>query len=254
MRINKIENSEIFVEIPLTTTSGKIRIKERNSFYEYGIPIAPKQTDFTQKHYVEWQIGYDVDTSNHQKMELTLLSEKIFVGANRKIKALYELSEYLFFFKKEGIIYNNELRELLSFLEKCGEDDFLESAGEFLILRTHPIEKKIHGISFYYSEVKYPLLVHKIKNFEILVEIVVKEKQKAVGIQAMLYICFPITDLICKDGDILLGRKAKTKEIAFLKLGKKHKEFILESFKIFGILSRSHNRDIVNILRLIIEL
>lgn len=253
MKIHKIEKGEIFAEIPLTATSGKIRIKSRDSFYEYGMPVATKQTDFTQKHYVEWQIGYDVDITDVEKLKLTSLCEKTFVGANGKTKALYELSEYLYFFKKEGIVSDSELEEVLSFLEKCNEEDFLETSGEFPILRTHPIERRINGVSFYCSEVKYPLLVHKIENFEILVEIVIKEKQKAVGIQPMLYICFPIVDLTCIDDDILLGRRAKTKEIAFLKLGREHKKFILESFRIFGILSKNHNKDITNILRLILN-
>ena len=32
-----IENDKIFVKLPLTSPTGKVRIKERNSFYEYGI-------------------------------------------------------------------------------------------------------------------------------------------------------------------------------------------------------------------------
>lgn len=253
MKISKREKGEIFAEIPLTTASGKIRIKSRNNFYEYGMPVATKQTDFTQKHYVEWQIGYDVDISDYEKLKLTSLPEKVFIGANGKKKALYELSEYLFFFKEEGIISKDEIMHLLSFLERSNEKDFLETSGEFQILRTHPIERKIKDISFCCSEVKYPLLVHKVENFEILVEIVIKEKQKAVGIQPMLYICFPIVDLLCENNEVLLGRKAKTKEVAFLKFGKKHKNFILQSFKIFGILSKNHNIDIKNILRLILD-
>lgn len=253
MKINKIEYGEIYAEIPLTASSGKIRIKTRNNFFDYGMPTATRQVDFSQKHYVEWQIGYDVDISNEEKLSLTSLPTKTFVGANGKIKALYELSEYLYFFRRENLIKNDELQDLLLFLEQIDEKVFLETSNDFQILRTHPIEKRIQDISFYCSEVKYPLLVHRVENFEILVEIVIKEKQKAVGIQPMVYICFPITDLITKDQSILLGRKANAKEFAFLKLGKKHKNFILESFKIFGILSKNHNKDMVNIVKLILS-
>ncbi|GAD19686.1 R.Pab1 family restriction endonuclease [Helicobacter fennelliae] len=38
MKIDKIEQDKIFIQIPLTTQSGKIRVKEHNSFYEYGPP------------------------------------------------------------------------------------------------------------------------------------------------------------------------------------------------------------------------
>ena len=64
MRIESVKDNKIRIEIPLTTQSGKIRVKKRNSFYEYGIPTATRQIPFSQKHYIEWQIGYDVDKSN----------------------------------------------------------------------------------------------------------------------------------------------------------------------------------------------
>ncbi|WP_231944795.1 MULTISPECIES: hypothetical protein [Helicobacter] len=98
MRIERLEKGRICVEIPLTTQSGKIRIKIRNSFYEYGIPTATRQIPFSQKHYIEWQIGYDVDKSDKEKLALSTLQETHFVGANEKNKALYELSEYLYYF------------------------------------------------------------------------------------------------------------------------------------------------------------
>ena len=64
MRVSKIEDNKIFVEIPLTAQSGKARVKIRNSFYEYGLPTATRQVPFSQKHYIEWQIGYDADKSD----------------------------------------------------------------------------------------------------------------------------------------------------------------------------------------------
>jgi hypothetical protein len=88
---------EILVHIPLTTTSGKIRIKERNLLNEYGIPVATRQIPFSQKHYVEWQIGYDVVIGENKE---TTLIDKTFIGANGKNKALYELSEYIYYFYK----------------------------------------------------------------------------------------------------------------------------------------------------------
>lgn len=104
------------------------------------------------------------------------------------------------------------------------------------------MQQDILGIDFYYSEVKYPLLVHKFGNFDILIEIIIKEKQRAIVVQPMLYICFPITELKpAGNKPSLLGRVTDSKD----------KQFLLESFKIFGILSESHNYDIRRILELI---
>lgn len=250
MRINKLEDNKIYVEIPLTSQSGKARVKIRNSFYEYGLPTATKQNTFSQKHYIEWQIGYDADKSDSDKMKLTSLKNTKFIGANEKNKALYELSEYLFYFTKWNIISIDEINYILSFLENINKNNFLDS--NFQILRSHPIQRNILGIDFYCSEVRYPLLVHKFDNFDILVEIIIREKQRAIGSQPMLYVCFPITQLVpFKNKLALLGRVAETKEFAYLVLDSKDKQFLLESFKIFGILSPSHNYDIIQILNII---
>lgn len=250
MRISKLEDNKIYVEIPLTSQSGKARVKIRNSFYEYGLPTATKQNTFSQKHYIEWQIGYDADKSDNDKMKLTSLKNTEFIGANGKNKALYELSEYLFYFVKWNIISIDEINYILSFLENINKNNFLDS--NFQILRSHPIQRNILGIDFYFSEVRYPLLVHKFDNFDILVEIIIREKQRAIGSQPMLYVCFPITQLVpFKNKLALLGRVAETKEFAYLVLDSKDKQFLLESFKIFGILSPSHNYDIIQILDII---
>lgn len=250
MRISKLEDNKIYVEIPLTSQSGKARVKIRNSFYEYGLPTATKQNHFSQKHYIEWQIGYDADKSDNDKMKLTSLKNTEFIGANGKNKALYELSEYLFYFVKWEIISIDEINYILSFLENINKNNFLDS--NFQILRSHPIQRNILGIDFYCSEVRYPLLVHKFDNFDILVEIIIREKQRAIGSQPMLYVCFPITQLVpFKNKSALLGRVVETKEFAYLVLDSKDKQFLLESFKIFGILSPSHNYDIIQILNII---
>ena len=56
-------------------------------------------------------------------MNLTSLKNTEFIGADGKNKALYELSEYLLYFTKWGIIKVNEINDILKFLENI---DFLE--------------------------------------------------------------------------------------------------------------------------------
>lgn len=155
MRIEKLENHRIIVSIPLTTQSGKIRVKERNSFYEYGLPVATRQISFSQKHYIEWQIGYDVDKNDREKFNLSTLQNSEFIGANGKKKALYELSEYLYYFTQWGIIDETEIESLYAFLSNIKNDDFIDSREDLQIFRSHPKEKQILDIAFYISEVKY---------------------------------------------------------------------------------------------------
>lgn len=249
MRIAKCENHKIYVEIPLTTQSGKTRVKIRNSFYEYGLPTATRQIPFSQKHYIEWQIGYDVDKSDKEKLTLSKLAHTSFQGANGKTKALYELSEYFYYFVKWSIISKSEVKHLITFLQNIKEVEFLDSRSDLEIVRSHPISKNILGVEFYQSQIKYPLLVHEFSNFDILIEIIIKEKQRAIGTQPMLYVCFPITELQCTPA--LLGRVAEPKECGLLVLDSKDKNFLLETFRVFGMLSKSHNYDVCEILKIV---
>jgi len=94
-------------------------------------------------------------------------------------------------------------------------------------------------------------LIHRFGKFEIIAEIVIREKQRAVGIQAMLYFCFSITEL--KTEHNLLGRMAEKKEFADFVLDSQNAKIILEMVKIFGMLSKSHRFDILAIISFILK-
>lgn len=62
MRISKLEDNKIYVEIPLTSQSGKARVKIRDSFYEYGLQTATKQNPFSQKYCLEENLTIEYST------------------------------------------------------------------------------------------------------------------------------------------------------------------------------------------------
>ena len=215
-------------EIPLTKISGKVRIKERLAFSDYVLPIAPTKTILSPKHYIEWQIGYDniVDSSEH------------FIGANGKKKQIYELSEFLFFGLKNSLISKNEI--------------FIETTQE--IQRTNFIKENLAGIEFLKSKVSYPLLVHQFQNKDILCEIIVREKQRAVGVMPMLYFCVPMSVIYDKNGtQNFIGREVKSKELGYLYIDKNNISIFVQMFKIFGILSANHKHDCLEILKYILR-
>ena len=253
MWINNLDdqNKKITVAIPLTKGTEKTRIKRRSCFNEYGIPVSTRSVNFSQDCYVEWQIGYDVITADKDKLKLTTVRDLLFIGANGKEKTIYELSEYLFYFYRWGVISKVKLVEIKSFLESLSEDDFIDNPNNFAIERSHPVNKQVLGMDFIYTQVKYPMLVHKFGNYEILTEIKITEKQYAVGVQPMLYFCFPITEL--KSSRTLIGRTAETKETVDFEINSSNISIFLEMLKIFGILSKSHNKDIITIIEKIID-
>ena len=109
----------------------------------------------------------------------------------------------------------------------------------------------INNFNFMWTKVEYPLLVYKFGNFEIVAEIKITEKQYAIGTQPMLYLCFPITEL--ENSDKLLGRTALTKEFANFVINSENIWVFLEMLKLFGMLSKNHNKDAISIIDVILN-
>ena len=114
-----------------------------------------------------------------------------------------------------------------------------------------PINKTINDFNFMWTKVEYPLLVYKFGKFEIVAEIKITEKQYAIGTQPMLYLCFPITEL--ENSENLVGRTAQTKEFANFVINDKTINVFLEMLKLFGTLSKNHNKDAISIINVILN-
>jgi len=254
MKILKVDSSSksIQIEIPLTKHTGKIRIKERRSYTDFGTPVATRKKKFNPYMYVEWQISYDAEL-NSEKANLSTLKDEenlIFIASNGKKKVLYELSEYLYYFYKLNTISIQELNEVEEFIKNIPEEKLVENT--YKIYKSNPTREVINDMEFLKSEIVYPHLIYDFNNgFYIIAEITIREKQKAIGIQPMVYICFPVTYLKDKSGCSIIGRKAHPNETAIFELDQTNTFVIVNSFKIFGMLSKSHRHDILEILKVI---
>ncbi len=231
------DKKAIEVSIPLTSISGKVRVKIRHAFSDYGISTATRKIPFSLKHYVEWQIGYDVPIKDKEKFELTTLRDEKyhFLGANNKVKTLYELSEMIYYAKQLGLISLENLENLentLKYLEK--QKQFIED--NFMITRERFRSHQFGGMDFELSRISYPLLIHSFNDNQ-LSEIVIREQQYGSKTQAMLYFCFSILEL--KTATPLLNRTATPKEHALLIIHKTNAPMFLKMLKIFGLLSQA---------------
>ena len=251
MYIRKINEDSLRVAIPLTATSGKIRIKKRTMLNEYGVPVATCQVPFSQSCYVEWQIGYDVPVKDPEKLKLSTLAGLRFVGANGKEKALYELSEYVFYCVKWGFIPQQRLCKLAEDLLKLKRGELFDAHPDMAIRRRNFVEQEINGVLFWATTLEYPLIVRKLGAFEVFAEIITREKQRAVGVQPMLYLCFPVMELHTEE--CLIGRTAKSKECADFVIGRENADVFLEILKLFGMLSENHRQDVLSIINIILE-
>ncbi|GAA8698345.1 R.Pab1 family restriction endonuclease [Helicobacter pylori] len=250
MSLIRIDDSKkaIEVSIPLTSISGKVRVKIRHAFSDYGISTATRKIPFSLKHYVEWQIGYDVPIKDKEKFELTTLKDEkyYFLGANNKVKTLYELSEIIYYAKQLNLISLENLENTLKYLEK--QKQFIED--NFTITRERFRSHQFGGMDFELSRISYPLLIHSFNDNQ-LSEIVIREQQYGSKVQAMLYFCFSILEL--KTATPLLNRTAALKEHAFLTIHKTNALVFLEMLKIFGLLSQAHHNDVLKILEKILQ-
>ncbi|MGL2736442.1 R.Pab1 family restriction endonuclease [Helicobacter pylori] len=250
MSLIKIDNNKkvIEVSIPLTSISGKARVKIRHAFSDYGISTATRKIPFSLKHYIEWQIGYDVPIKDKEKFELTTLKDEKyhFLGANNKVKTLYELSEIIDYAKRLSLISLENLENTLKYLEK--QKQFIEDS--FMITRERFRSHQFGGMDFELSRISYPLLIHSFNDNQ-LSEIVIREQQYGSKTQAMLYFCFSILEL--KTATPLLNRTAALKEHALLTIHKTNALVFLEMLKIFGLLSQAHHNDVLKILEKILE-
>lgn len=236
----------VFVNLPLTKPTGKIRIKRRSVFCEYGQPARPRQDVLTQTSYVEWQIGYDLlaEDSNRAK---TSLAGRTFTNYRGEAKFAYELSEIVFYAKERGLLDGAAIRDCHEKILSVKEGETFEATAE--ITRTHPKAVQRNGLEFYEMHVSYPLFVHRFGPYEIYAEIVIREKQKAVGTQAMLYVCVPVTALEFKNPPI--GRALAAKECGEWRIGKEEAHLALEMFRVFGMLSAKHRHDVLRILEML---
>ena len=233
-------NRTIEESIPLTVAMGKIRVKSRSMYCEYGQPFSSRSRQFTTRNYVEWQISYDsVQKPNHHP--------PVAYEGREKTKFLVELSFYFYKFFQWEIITRRTVVDFVDYLESIDREHLIDRHEHCKISRTHPDAIEINGIPFSSMTLRYPQLVYNFQQYEIIAEVTIREKQRAVGVQPMLYFCIPISELNAHPP--LIGRTAKLKEMARFKFSESNYGVILQMMKIFGILSDRHRDDILRIVR-----
>ena len=167
-----------------------------------------------------------------------------FIGANGKAKQIYELSAFLAYALQSGIITNDEIASLKQSIQN--NNDFIDERAQ--ITRTHFVQERIAGVDFLKSSVSYPLLVHKFSDKDMICEIIVREKQFAVGTMPMLYFCVALEALKDKNNGTFIGRVVRSGESGFLEISDKNIAIFMQMFRIFGLLSKSHKHDCLAIL------
>ena len=239
------------VSLPLTQPTGKIRVKERSLFSEYGNPVAVRQNAVNSNMYVEWQIGYDLlaSGSDGEKNAPKTSIKSTFKNYKGESKFAYELSEIVFYSHKMGLITDQDIMDLQRDISSVPDGSLLDVINSMQIKRTVPVATTINGMAFSDMKVSYPLVVHKFGNLDIYAEIINREKQRAVGVQPMLYVCIPMTALRMNPNPI--GRILNSKECGEWVIGAAEAKVALDLFRLFGMLTAKHKFDVQAILKML---
>jgi hypothetical protein len=229
----------IRVQLPLTDVTGKVRVKEKSPD-GFGIPVAPSKTTLGAQNYLEWQIGYDTPNPD----DPTVVPQIKFTRKG-ETKYGHELSKIIFEGVRLGILSTNDLLRELDSLKKIPTTDFEES-------RAVQIEVSTNAANGFQSAVqRLPQFTKTTPHGSVQIQL--KQKQRAVGYQAMIYVCLPMSEVLAMDGTPRQPAKAKSKETVLYEFNSTNAAFLMDVVHAFGLASAQHNEDIRKILRKILE-
>ena len=174
------DKGEIVMSIPVTVTGGKFRF-----YKEDGSNIRPCSEGFTASgDYCEWQIGHDA-IAKDEKAKRSTLRDFTFKAWNKKDKVLYELAEFVYYFRQFGYVSNDELKDMLNELENIPNKCFISESPEFAIRSGDEKDIEIGGIKGsnkerIHKDCSFPL------DFDWWIDVKIDKRQKATGVQPML--------------------------------------------------------------------
>ncbi len=222
------------VRLPLTDVTGKVRVKEISP-NGFGIPVAPSKTALGEQNYLEWQIGYDLSNTNSPSVVPQIRFQR-----NGEIKYGRELAKIIFEAVRLGLLTTNDLAHELESLKKIPSSDFEEN-------RPVQIEVTTNAANGFQSAVeRLPQFTKTTPHGSVQIQL--KQKQRAVGYQAMVYVCLPMNQVLDMNGSPRRPGPAKSKETVYYDFNRDNAAFILDIVHAFGLASQQHNEDIRQII------
>jgi hypothetical protein len=228
------------VRLPLTDVTGKVRVKGM-SLDGFGTPVAPSKTVLGEKYYIEWQIGYDVPNTN----SLSVVPQIKFIRKG-ETKYGHELSKIIFEAVRLGFLSTNDLIREVEALKKIQPSEFEENQPVQVETSTNAAAN-----GFQSAVERLPQFTKNTPHGSVRIQI--KQKQRAVGYQAMVYVCLPMNQVLDMNGNPRKPGPAKSKETVYYDFNRDNAAFILDIIHAFGMASQQHNEDIRQIIGKVLE-
>ena len=241
------KNKKIIIKIP-AASKGKIMFKTRDNNIKFGDSFSARQSNFNENVYLEWQIGYDATLSDIKKDKKdTKLKKLSFIGANKKEKYPYELSELLYEGLNIGLISINNISKLLN--EICHYNEFIDDKKIDIQYNSDIV---INGISFKETSISLPTLFMVETTDDTQIEVSTQKQQYASGVQPMLYFCIPITSF--QNYRDIMDRPSKLGDKLIYIIDNNNANVLFDMMKIFSMCSKRHNFDVIEILKILLKL
>jgi hypothetical protein len=230
----------IRVRLPLTGVTGKVRVKEQTAD-GLGVPVAPTKVSLSERHYIEWQIGYDVPDTNSPS-----IVPQINFQRNGETKYGHELARIIFEGVRLCLITTNDLIREVEALKNIQPSGFEENQPVQVETSTNAAAS-----GFQSAFERLPWFTRTTPSGSVQIQL--KQKQRAVGHQAMLYVCLPMNRVLDTNGNLRKPGPAKSRETVYYVFNSDNAAFILDIIHGFGIASQQHNEGIQKILGKILE-
>lgn len=244
---HQINGKSIILKIR-ATNAGKFRFKKREKQLDFGEIFSTKEGCFDERTYLEWQIGYDVSVKDVESGEgKTSLDKKYFVGSSGKRKYPYELSELLYSATKIGLITKNDLARLLKDVRDCRE--FIDEKS--ISVERHA-KLTINGVPFEEASIQLPTLFMVETPDHTQIEVSIQKQQYASGVQPMVYFCIPLSSF--KNFSTILGKASSSTDTLSYVIDEPNVQNLIFLMKIFGMASKRHNHDVVQILNTLLAI
>lgn len=225
--------------------AGKYRFKKRKSRFDFGETFSTRECCFDENTYLEWQIGYDIPVKDVENgKEKTRLDKDSFIGSNGKRKYPYELSEIFNIAIELNFIEKKHIENLIAEIQHY--NNFID--GKAISIERHS-KININGVIFEETSIKLPTLFMVESLDQTQIEVSIQKQQYASGVQPMVYFCIPLKSF--NNNSKLLGKSSVVGDELTYTINKDNAQNLTNLVKIFGMASKRHNHDIIQILQIL---
>jgi len=231
----RTNGGQIIVSLPITTPTGKIRVKRPVPGHEAN-PVACRSVHMEQNDYLEWQISYDTKSATAPSVVPGVILNK-----PQGTRYGYELVRLLVDSKEIGILPDNRF-DALRQLVNTPLDDGIEELEQ--IRREEDLQANTIATPFGFTRhhLHVPNYLRVAPSYS--VEMKIAHKQKAVGNQAMIYVNLPLSHCTSQNQQPLIGRSANKLEKADYMIDASNVDLIFDTIVAFAVASVAHRNDL----------